>query len=293
MLLVASHNKENALMKKVAWITDSTSGLPVEYLKEKNIHVVPLQVIINDKSYREDVDITKEEFYDMLKDYGDGAKTSQPAIGEFIELYEKLKEEYDSGIALHASSALTGTYQSSLSASETTGFPVEVIDSKIGSYALGEMIRRGIQMEENGKPREEIVDTLRTYPDKAEMYLLPANFEQLKRSGRVSAAQSAFASLMKINLLLRFENGKVIIGEKVRTQVKAKRRLFQIIEEAIEKHQLEEVCIMHAGVKEEALMWKEELEKKQKQAKIKIEALVPVAGVHTGYGTMAVAWLKK
>lgn len=280
-------------MKKIAWITDSTSGLPIEYLKEKNIHVVPLQVIVNDRSYREDIDITKEEFYELLKDHGDGAKTSQPAIGEFIELYENLKKEYDGGIALHASSALTGTYQSSLSAAETTGFPVEVIDSKIGSYALGEMIRRGIQLEENGKSYQEIVDTLHTYPDKAEMYLLPANFEQLRRSGRVSAAQSAFASLMKINLLLRFEDGKVVIGEKIRTQLKARRRLLQIVEEAIEKYHLDEVCIMHAGVKEQAYIWKEELEKKQQKAKVKIEALVPVAGVHTGYGTLSVSWLKK
>lgn len=280
-------------MKKIAWITDSTSGLPIEYLKEKNIHVVPLQVIVNGKSYKEDVDITKEEFYDLLKDHGDGAKTSQPAIGEFIELYESLKEEYDVGIALHASSALTGTYQSSLSAAETTGFPVEVVDSKIGSYALGEMIRRGIKLEESGKSYEEIVEAVRTYPEKAEMYLLPANLDQLRRSGRVSAARSVFASMMKINLLLHFDDGKVVVGEKVRTQLKAQRRLFSIMEEAIEKHNLDEVCIMHAGVKEQAHIWKEELEKKQQQLKVKIEALVPVAGVHTGYGTLSVAWLKK
>lgn len=280
-------------MKKIAWITDSTSGLPVDFLKEKNIHVVPLQVIVNEKAYREDIDITKEEFYEMLKEHGDGAKTSQPAIGEFIELYEKLKEEYDCGIALHASSALTGTYQSSISAADTTGFPVEVIDSKIGSYALGAMIRRGIELEESGKTYQEIIDTLHTYPDKAEMYLLPANLNQLKRSGRLSAAQSTFASLMKINLLLRFEEGKVIVDEKVRTQVKARKRLFTVMEEAIEKHELKEVCIMHAGVKEQAYTWKEELETAHKQLKVKIEALVPVAGVHTGYGTLAVSWLKK
>lgn len=280
-------------MKKIAWITDSTSGLPAEYLKEKNIHVVPLQVIVNGKAYREDVDITKEEFYDMLKEHGDGAKTSQPAIGEFIELYEKLKDEYDYGIALHASSALTGTYQSSISASDTTGFPVEVIDSKIGSYALGKMIRTGIEMEENETTYEEIIRVLRALPEKAEMYLLPANFDQLRRSGRVSAAKSAFASLMKINLLLCFEDGKVIIGEKIRTKLKAKRRLFAIMEEAIEKHQLDEICIMHAGETEQAYKWKKELEEKHQQAKVRVEALVPVAGVHTGYGTLAASWLKK
>src|SRR5699024_12334288 len=68
---------------------------------------------------------------------------SQPAFGEFINLYEKLKKEYDYGIAIHASSELTGTYKSSINASKQVGFPVEVIDSKIGAYALGKMISNG------------------------------------------------------------------------------------------------------------------------------------------------------
>src|SRR5699024_10651662 len=139
---------------------------------------------------------------------GMGAKTSQPAFGEFIKLYEKLKENYDCGIAIHASSELTGTYESSKNASHQTGFPVEVIDSKIGAYALGKMIRNGIKFEQEDRSYEEIVGILRTYPDQTETYLLPESFEQLKRSGRVSTPQAIFASLLNINLLLRFQDGK-------------------------------------------------------------------------------------
>lgn len=278
-------------MKKVAWITDSTCGLSEEFIKEKNIYVLPLNVIVNGTSYKEDIDISKEEFYEKLKVHGEGAMTSQPAFGEFIELYNKLKEEYDYGIALHASSALTGTYNSSINASKQTGFPVEVIDSKIGAYALGKMISNGIELEEKGMDYKKIVKTLRTYPDKTEMYLLPSSLEQLKRSGRVSTPQAILASLLNINILLRFQDGKVIVDERIRTKRRAKNRFFQIIEAAVKKHGLNEFCIMHAGVKEMAQSWKEELEKVHNNVKIKTESLVPVAGVHTGYGTLAVAWL--
>lgn len=278
-------------MKKFAWITDSTCGLPEKFIKENNIYVLPLSVIVNNVSYRDDIDITKDEFYEKLKIDGIGAKTSQPAFGEFIKLYEELMEKYDGGIAIHASSALTGTYESSKNASQQTGFPVEVIDSKIGAYALGKMIRNGIAFEKEGKSYEEIVSILRTYPNKTEMYLLPASLEQLKRSGRVSTPQAIFASLLNINLLLRFQEGKVVVDEKIRTKKKAKNRLFQIIAESVDKHQLKEICVMHAGVKEIAQNWKEELEKINHQIKVQVEALVPVAGVHTGYGTMAVSWL--
>src|SRR5699024_6261881 len=131
-------------MKKIAWITDSSCGLDLEYAKKHNIFIVPLNVIINGKTYQEDIDLSKDEFYELLKVHGDDAKTSQPAYSEFVSLYERLKEEYDYGIAIHASSQLTGTYQSSISASEMVGFNVEVIDSKIGDFALGKMIKNGV-----------------------------------------------------------------------------------------------------------------------------------------------------
>lgn len=278
-------------MKKFAWITDSTCGLSEEFIKENNIFVLPLSVIVNGVSYKDNIEITKEEFYEKLKEHGEGAKTSQPAYGEFIELYEKLKENYDCGIAIHASSELTGTYNSSMNASKQTGFPVEVIDSRMGSYTLGKMIKNGVAFEKKGKSYKDIVQVLRTYPEKAAMYLLPASFDQLRRSGRVSTAQTLFASLLSINLILTFDDGKVVVEEKVRTKKKAKSRLFQLVNEAIEMHQLKEICVIHAGVKDLALSWKEEIERIHKQIVVKTESLVPVAGVHTGYGTMAVSWL--
>src|SRR5699024_8856612 len=219
-------------MKKLAWITDSTCGLSEDFIKENNIFVLPLSVIVDNVSYKEDIEITKDQFYEKLKEHGEGATTSQPAFGEFLDLYERLKEDYDYGIAIHASSELTGTYESSINASRQTGFPVEVIDSKIGAYALGKMISNGIELEKQGKTYEEIIARLKTYPEQTEMYLLPASLGQLKRSGRVSTTQAVFASLLNINLILRFQHGKVVVEEKIRTKKRAERRLLQTISEA-------------------------------------------------------------
>lgn len=279
-------------MKKIAWITDSTCGLPKEFIEENNIYVVPLNVIINGVSYKEDIDITNDEFYEKLQDPDVDATTSQAALGDFIELYEQLKEEYEVGIAIHASSELTGTYNSSVTAAAQTGFSVEVIDSRIGNYALGKMIRNGLDLQASGESYETIVARMREYPALAEMYLLPSNFDQLRKSGRVSAGQAIFASLLNINLLLGFEDGKVVVEGKIRSKKRAKRRLFTMIEEAVHNYSLKEICVMHAGVLDVAHVWKEELEKMHEQIKVKIKTLVPVAGVHTGYGTMAVSWLR-
>lgn len=278
-------------MKKFAWVTDSTCGLSEQFMEEHCIYVIPLNVIVNDVSYKEDIEITKEQFYEKLKVHGEGAATSQPAFGEFVTLYEQLKKEYDGAIAIHASSALTGTYNSSKAAAKQTGFAVEVIDSKIGAYALGKMIKNGLTLQKNGYTYEEIIEVLKTYPDQTEMYLLPESLNQLKRSGRVTTTQAMFASLLKMNIILRFEDGKVIVEERIRGQLKAERRLKTIVSEAINHHKLQEICVMHAGVKERAFAWKEKFETLHDQLTVKIETLVPVAGVHTGFGTMAVAWL--
>lgn len=279
-------------MKKIAWITDSSCGLSKEFVKENNIYVLPLKVIVNDISYDEDVDLTTDEFYQKLEKHGEGAKTSQPSYGEFVELYEELKEKYDYGIAIHASSELTGTYRSSNSAANQTGFQVEVIDSKIGAYSLGEMIKRGISLEKLGKTYDEIVNYVKDLPQKAEMYLLPASFNQLKRSGRVSTTQAIFASLLNVQIILGFDEGKVVVQDRVRTKRRAKQRMFDLLGQAIEKYQIKEMSVMHAGVLENAFQWKEEIENFHKNLKVKIQSLVPVAGVHTGFGTMAIGWLR-
>ncbi|WP_114352858.1 DegV family protein [Saliterribacillus persicus] len=279
-------------MKKIAWVTDSTCGLSKDFTDKHDIYILPLNVIVDGKTYKEDIDLSKDEFYALLKQHGDNAKTSQPAYGDFVTLYEKLKEEYDGAIAIHASSQLTGTYQSSISASEMVGFEVEVIDSKIGDYALGKMIENGIQLFEEGKSYEEVIQVMRTYPELGEMFLLPANLEQLKKSGRVSTTQSIFASLLHINLILGFDNGKVIIYDKVRIKKRAQKKVIQLMEEAIKKHSIKEIAISHAGVKEQAHKWKEEIEQIHQNLKVRVQTLVPVAGVHTGHGTMCISWLR-
>src|SRR5699024_3507149 len=84
----------------------------------------------------------------------------------------------DCGIAIHASKELTGTYDSSVSAAKQTGFPVEVIDSKMGAYALGKRIKNGIELEKNGESYEEIIDKIYSYTKKKEKYIILYNIKK-------------------------------------------------------------------------------------------------------------------
>jgi DegV family protein with EDD domain len=277
--------------KDIAWVTDSTSSLSEDFIRNNNIYVVPLSIIFGEESYLEGVDITAEDFYPKLAASKVLPKTSQPAIGEFVELYQKLKEEYKHAIAIHASSALTGTYQSSVAASSMVDYKVEVIDSKIGSYPLGRMIEKGIEMHSEGKSYEEIVSHLRTLPDKANLYMAPGSLEQLHKGGRLSTTQVIIGSLIKLKLIVRFEDGKVVLFDKIRTEKKVKERLFQILEEA--SSNIKEASVIHGNVSSMAEEWREELQQRFPNISFTTTIFSPVPGTHTGQGTIGLAWINE
>lgn len=275
----------------IAWVTDSTASLSDDFIKNNHIYVVPLSIIFGEESYLEGVDITAEDFYPKLAASKVLPKTSQPAIGEFVELYQKLKDKYKHAIAIHASSALTGTYQSSVAASSMVDYKVEVIDSKIGSFPLGLMIEKGVALQKEGKSYDEIVSYLRTLPDKANLYMAPGSLEQLHKGGRLSTTQVIIGSLIKLKLIVRFEDGKVVLFDKIRTEKKVKERLFQILEE--KALSIKEVSVIHGNVKELAEEWRVELQQRFPQISFTTTTFSPVPGTHTGQGTIGLAWINE
>lgn len=278
------------IKKKIAWITDSTASLSKEFIKKYNVHVIPLKILFGHEEFNEGETITEKEFYLKLANSKDLPKTSQPSIGEFAQVYEKLKSEYDQAIAIHASSELTGTYQGSVSASQMVGFQgVEIIDSKIGSFPLGKMIQKGIELEEQGKSFHEITSYLKTLPDKARLYMIPGSLEQLHKGGRLTTTQTIFGQLIKLNLIIKFENGKAILANKVRTYRKAKDRIFDLFHEAHEK--VKEVSVIHGNDQETANLWKNELQKLYPTIDVTTTVFSPVAGTHTGQGTIGLSWI--
>ena len=277
--------------RKIAWVTDSTATLSKQYIAQHHIYVVPLEIIFGSESFKEDVDITAEAFYKRLEESKELPKTSQPAIGEFVSLYEKLKGEYEYVIAIHASSALTGTYQTSVSAAAMVGLPIEIIDSKIGSYALGKMVQKGIELEQQGRTYEEIVSYLQTLPDKGRLYMIPGSLEQLHKGGRVSTTQAFIGNLIKLRLLIKFDEGKAVLFDKIRTDSKAKARLYEILD--ADASHIKEASIIHGNDPEKAMVWKRELEQIYPHVKFTTTMFSPVAGTHTGQGTIGLTWISE
>lgn len=276
-------------MKPIAWVTDSTSTLDPEFAKNNHVYIVPLRLIVNDESYKENIEITPEEFYEKMRQH-EMVSSSQPPIGEFIELYEQLKEEYEEIIAVHCSSELSGTFNTSLQAAEIAGVPVVGIDSKVGAYPIREMIMRGVHWQKLGLSVSEIKEKIDNIIQNMAFYLIPSSLTHLHRGGRLSGSQLVLGQLLRIHLLLRFDDGKVIVDEKIRTFKKTKQKLLDIMMKDLEL--IKDVCIMHANNMEEALKIEEEIKELAPALRTEIMTFVPVAGIHAGEGTLGLSWIK-
>ncbi|AIQ53212.1 DegV family protein [Paenibacillus sp. FSL R7-0331] len=275
-------------MKSIAWVTDSTSTIDSEFAKNNHIYIIPLRLIVNNECYKENIDISADQFYEKMRK-NDKAGSSQPPIGEFVELYERLKEEYDEIIAIHCSSELSGTFHTSMQAADIAGVNVIGIDSRVGAYPIREMIRRGVHWQQAGCSALEIKDRIEDIIKEMSFYLIPASLSQLHRSGRLSGSQLLLGQLMRIHLLLKFDEGKIVVVDKIRTYKKTKQVLLDTLRKDI--RQIQDICIMHANNIEEALSVELIIKEMSPSIRTEIMTFVPVVGVHMGEGTLALSWI--
>lgn len=276
-------------IKSIAWVTDSTCTIDPEFAKNNHVYIVPLRLIIDNKCYKENIDITIDEFYEQMRQH-EQVGSSQPPIGEFIELYERLKEEYDEIIAVHLSSELSGTFNASMQGAEIAEAAVIGIDAKVGAYPIREMIMRGIHWQKMGFTGLEIKEKIENIIQNMSFYLIPASLTQLHRSGRVSGSQVVLSQLLRIHLLLRFDEGKVIVVEKVRTMKKTKQMLLNIFKQDAEL--VCDVCIMHSNNIQMALILEEEIKCMAPHLRTEIMTYIPAVAVHAGEGTVGLSWIK-
>ncbi|MBB6453635.1 DegV family protein with EDD domain [Salirhabdus euzebyi] len=279
---------------KTAVLTDSTAYIPEDIREELDIHMVPLNVIFGDESYREEIDINTDEFYDKLKTSEELPKTSQPSIGYVAEKFEELAKEYDAVVAIHLSSGVSGTYQGSVAAADMVdGIKVYPYDSEISAMAQGFYVLEAAKMAKEGVGPEKIIERLDEIKKTNHAYFMVDELTNLHKGGRLSGTQAMIGSLLQVKPILHFVDGKIEPFEKIRTRKKALNRLRQLFDETASKGVQVEACVIHAKRLEEAKQWKKDLEEKYPNVTVAISHFGPVVGTHLGEGAIGLTWYEK
>ncbi|MDU6524938.1 MAG: DegV family protein, partial [Enterococcus sp.] len=218
---------------KLAIVTDSTAYLNERVRNHKDLFIIPIPVIIDGEPFEEGVDIGYEEFYQKLKESKDFPKTSQPVLGEVFQLYRSIKEQgYDTVISIHLSEGISGFVRTLTAIKEDIeGLQVIPYDSKITSVPMGYMVEKALEMSDQGKSLDEVIAAVDTIRDTTNAYIIVDDLDNLVRGGRLTNSAAIIGGLLKIKPILTFEDGKIVLAEKIRSLKKALQRTEEIIEE--------------------------------------------------------------
>lgn len=272
-------------------ITDtSTLYSPLEG-EQLGLDVLPLQVTINQQTYREFVDIDSDAFLDLVKQ-GNIPSSSQPSIGEVIEHYEKYPD--DEIINICMADGLSGTYLSALGAKEGLLHHehIHVINSKTLCGPHRYLVELALKAVHAGKSVEEIKTLMQSKMDTVRSFLLPQDFDFLMRGGRLTPLAAKIGGLLKIQpVMMQTEDGtrleKYTVARTFSGGINALIKEFQNLSEP-ERYR---VYISHANVKEQAEKIKEGFLKKFPDLEIEVLKLSPAFITQGGPGCIAIQWI--
>ena len=285
-------------MGKIAVMTDSNSGITQAKGKELGVYVLPMPFYINDELFFEDITLTQEEFYKRLEEDAD-IKTSQPAPGDVMELWDKVLEEYDEIVYIPMSSGLSSSCETAMMLAQDYDGKVQVVDNRRVSTPQKQSVLDALELVKEGKTAAEIKEILDQGAYKSSIYVTVDTLKYLKKGGRVTLAAAALGTLLRIKPVLSIQGEKLDLFSKARTVKNAKTTMIaQIKKELEERFNSPDGANMHLAVaytcdKEAATQWKEEVEAEFPGCEVVMNPLSLSVSCHIGPGAIAIACSKK
>jgi DegV family protein with EDD domain len=221
----------------VAVCSDTTNYLPRELVARNGIEEVSLYVSLDGQQRREaDILEDTDAFYDALRVTQNAATTSQPAVGDFLSVWQPILEAGDDIVSIHIASGISGTYGSAVSARELLvrdGIDesrIEVVDSHRACGGLGLMVLAAATAARNGGDIATVVERVSATRDGLQMWFAVDTLEYLRRGGRIGGAQAWMGSALKIKPILTLD-GEITPVERVRTSRRAFARMTEFVRE--------------------------------------------------------------
>ena len=281
-------------MSRIIIVTDSTADLTEQEIQDFNIHVVPLNITIQEEHYLDGETITKEEFKNKMMASSELPMTAQPSIGRFVELYDELGKEDSEIISIHLMNSISGTVNAARQAADITESTVTVVDSDFTSRSMGIIVREAAKAAKEGKSAKEVLEVIESTRQRTKLYLTVLNLDNLIKGGRISRVMGAFSNLLNIKLFLEVINGKIEIVQKGRGLKSLQKKYDEVFEEMKAcPNGIEEIGIMHAGLNEFNQSQIDTLRELFPDAKLTIVMTSPIIMSHTGVDAMAVTYLTK
>ena len=286
-------------MSKVAIVPDSNSGITQADGKEMGVFVLPMPFYIDDELFFEEITLTQEEFYQKMESDAD-IKTSQPAPGDVMKLWDDILKEYDEIVHIPMSSGLSGSCETAMMLAEEYDGKVKVVNNQRISVTQRRSVMEAKALADAGKNAEEIKALLEEIKLESDIYITLDTLKYLKKGGRLTPAAAAIGTVLNLKPVLRIKGEKLDAFSKARGWKSAKKTMIQTIQKVIDTEFSDckgpenlYIDAAYTGNQEDANEWKRELEETFPEYDIYMAPLSLSVACHIGPGARAVTVTKR
>jgi DegV family protein with EDD domain len=281
-------------MPKVVIVTDSVACLPYEQVKQYGIRVVPIKILFGAKTYRDGVDLTPSEAYQLLAKAPDSFSTSPSSPADYADIFGELVRNGNSVFCLAISSKLSTVFNVARLAAEQVKqqlpeSSIEVMDSKNATASQGFIALAAAQAAAKGNELDEVVDIADTVRGRVQFLLTLKTIRHAYRTGRIPKIATQMGSLLGIKPLLTVSNGIVHLAGIARTKQSGLKKLIETMNRKVDKQPVH-VAIMHTAIPEEAEELKHVISTKFNCVELLLTEVSPIIGYAIGPGALGIAF---
>ena len=281
---------------RTAIVTDTNCGITAALAEELGVHLIPMPFFIGGETYYEGKNITFDFFFEKMR-AGVDVSTSQPSPEAVTGLWEELLKDHDAILHFAMSSGLSGTCQTATALAQEYGGRVQVVDDHRISATLLQSIRNARTLVDQGKTAQEIKTILEEERYEASIYIALSTLDNLKKSGRITAAGAAMAAVLSIKPVLQIQGGKLDAFKKVRGFNQAKKVMIEALTKDLEGRFREtdvQLYVAYSGADPTVgEKWKAEVEKAVPGRTVECYPLPMSICCHTGEGGLGIGCAKK
>lgn len=285
-------------MGLIAVITDSNSGITQKQAKEMGVYVVPMPFFINGEMYLEGISLSQEEFYQRLSEDAE-ISTSQPSVGDLMEVWDNVLETHEEIVYIPMSSGLSGTCQTASMLAQDYNGKVQVVDNQRISVTQRRSVLDAKELVNRGKNAAQIKEVLEREKMESSIYITLETLKYLKKGGRVTPAAAAIGTILNLKPVLQIQGEKLDAYAKARGKSQAKKIMLQALQHDFDTRFKDAVQsgniylqAAYGGNTQEAEEWAEELRKIYPGMDFHMDPLSLSVACHIGAGALAVACCK-
>ena len=282
-------------MSKVAIVSDSNSGITQSMAKEFGVTVMPMPFFVGDKTLYEDIDLSQEEFYQMLSEKTD-IHTSMPLVGNVTDTWDELLKEYDEIVHIPMSSGLSGSCETAMMLSQDYDGKVQVVNNQRISVTQRQSVLDALALAKQGRTASEIKTILERDKFESSIYIMVDTLYYLKKGGRITPAAAALGTLLKLKPVLQIQGEKLDAFAKARGKSSAKKIMLKAMKDDCDNRFKDyaqqgklHMEVAYTGNEEEAREWAEAVKEAFPQYDFHMDPLSLSVACHIGYGSLAIA----